>query len=546
MTNGALLLSCALMVPACAGMGGESDGEPPSLEVASPSRAAQLDGADVTVSGRASDGGTGVASVVVNGVAAEVAADGAFAVELALDGGVTLLEVVARDGAGNEARDVRAVLSGRRSAESVVAGGLMARIGPGAYGLAAAAVRAAVVATDVGAEAAAPGALFGVPGCFEVHLVGFEHGAVDVDLQPRAGGVGVELELRDVVLDLRVDVGGFCDDEGTSAPARLTADALRLRGLARLVVSEAGVRPDLGGVAADFEGVELDTDLVPGEVVDLLVSAAPSELASALGGAVRGLAGGALGSALGELDAVEWESAIQGLGLSVRLAPTAVEAGVDGVAVTSSVELAFDALGPVEYVAGAGPAEAPELDGDSTLRLAVADDVANLTLAALWAGGFLERSVAIPADHAARTRLGLDRLDLALALPPMVRSGAGSARIVIGDAVVTAYDLEGAAVMRLAVSAVADLALSGAGGAHLTLIPDEAQLWASPLQDDGGSSATLELPEPLRLAALDEMTRFLGESLAALPVPELTGVARVSTLAAVPGYVVLGADLAVP
>jgi hypothetical protein len=152
----------------------------------------------------------------------------------------------------------------------------------------------------------------------------------------------------------------------------------------------------------------------------------------------------------------------------------------------------------------------------------------------------------VPEDHPARTRLGLDRLELALPLPPMVTSRAGSARIVIGDALFTAYDLEGAAVMHLAASAVADLALSAGDGALLTLVPDQAELWASPLTAEGGSSAALDLPEPLRAAALDELTRFLGDSLAALPVPELSDVARVSGLAAVPGYVVLDADLAAP
>src|SRR6185503_21234767 len=103
--------------------------------------------------------------------------------------------------------------------------------------------------------------------------------------------------------------------------------------------------------------------------------------------------------------------------LTVRLSPSAVDAGPDGLAVVSSVELLFDGVGPTEYIAGA-PADAPPLAGDSALRVAVADDVANLTLAALWAGGLLDRSIALPDDHPARTRLGLDRIALALPLPP--------------------------------------------------------------------------------------------------------------------------------
>ena len=100
--------------------------------------------------------------------------------------------------------------------------------------------------------------------------------------------------------------------------------------------------------------------------------------------------------------------------------------------------------------------------------------------------------------------------------------------------------------MRLAASAVADLALSSDGGPVLTLLPNQAQLWLSPLAPDGASSGTIDLPEALRRAALDQLTRFLGDSIASLPVPDLSGIAQVSSLAAVPGYVVLDADLVGP
>lgn len=516
------------------------------LVVTAPARAALLDAPMVVVSGTASDLGSGVASVSVNGVAAEVAAGGSFQAELALEGGVALIDVVARDGAGNEAHDVRAVLAGPRSQEGVIANGLVARIAPGGYGFLADAVTAGLAASDLGG-AAPQGALMGVPDCFEVNLAGLQHGAIDVDLEPRAGGVGVALAVHDVVLDLRVDMGGFCDPEGSSAPARLRADTLWLRGLARLGVSGGGVTPDLSGLTATFDGVDLDTTGLPSQVINLLISNAPSELAGALGDAIGPLAGGAIGESLASFDALAWSPTTEGLGLTVRLSPTAVDAGMDGLVVTASVELDSGGLGPVEYVTGAGPAQALPPGGGSVLRLGVSDDVANLALATLSAGGFLDRSVSVPDDSAARTLLGLDHLDLELQLPPMVTSREGSAHIVVGDALITAYDLEGDAVMRLAASAEADLALSsGDGGALLTLLPDQAQLWLSPVGDDGASSRAIDLPEPLRLAALDQLTHFLGDSIASLPVPDTSGVARVSSLQAVPGYVVLDADPVAP
>ena len=407
----AVSMVCVLVVVAsCVGGGGAADQEPPSLAVIAPARAAMLDGQSVVVSGTASDVASGVASVSVNGVAAEVAPDGSFRAELPLDAGVSLIDVAARDGAGNEAHDVRAVLAGHRSQDRVVASGLVARIGPGGYGFLADAVRAGLAATDLGG-AATGGALMSVPDCFEVNMGGLQHGAIDVNLEPRDGGVGVALAVHDVVLDLEVDMGGFCDTGDATAPARLTADTLWLRGVAGLDVSAGGLAPDLRGLSATFDGVTLDTSGLPAQVVSLLLSNAPSELAGALGDAIGPLAGDAIGEALGNLDALAWTPAVQGFGLTVRLAPTAATAGTDGLAVIASVELEGDALGPVGYVARGAAAKAPSLGGNSALRLGVSDDVANLALAALWAGGFLDRSVAIPDDSPARTLLGLDHLD---------------------------------------------------------------------------------------------------------------------------------------
>ena len=91
----------------------------------------------MAVGGRASDAGSGIASIRVNGVTAALEADGDFHLELPLASGVSLVEVVARDRAGNQTRDVRAVLSGPRSVESVLASGLMVRVAPDGYRLVA-------------------------------------------------------------------------------------------------------------------------------------------------------------------------------------------------------------------------------------------------------------------------------------------------------------------------------------------------------------------------------------------------------------------------
>lgn len=87
----------------------------PQLTVTSPTRASYHDAAngdEITVQGTVSDVGTGLNYLTVDGAVAEVDAAGNFSVTRTMTPGTNTFRVVARDHAGNETDDIRAVMYG--------------------------------------------------------------------------------------------------------------------------------------------------------------------------------------------------------------------------------------------------------------------------------------------------------------------------------------------------------------------------------------------------------------------------------------------------
>ncbi|HWU90883.1 MAG TPA: hypothetical protein VN253_26640, partial [Kofleriaceae bacterium] len=111
--------------------------DPPILKVTSPQRGLQQAGAgQVQVTGTVAPNldGTPVEKVLVNDVQASVDADGNFQALIDVPAGATLIHTVARDAAGGEAVDTRAVQAGElRSAGANVERSIAAAISTDAF-----------------------------------------------------------------------------------------------------------------------------------------------------------------------------------------------------------------------------------------------------------------------------------------------------------------------------------------------------------------------------------------------------------------------------
>src|SRR5687768_6911523 len=79
------------------------DGDPTAItiEIESPPRGTLSETIDVTVFGRVTSNAGDISELTVNGKVAALASDGSFQVPIALTEGITLIETLASDSAGN-------------------------------------------------------------------------------------------------------------------------------------------------------------------------------------------------------------------------------------------------------------------------------------------------------------------------------------------------------------------------------------------------------------------------------------------------------------
>ncbi|HSK04020.1 MAG TPA: hypothetical protein VK932_22355, partial [Kofleriaceae bacterium] len=129
--------------------------EPPVLKVTSPERSLQQAGAgQIRVTGTVEPNldGTPIEKVLVNNVQASVAADGSFQALIDVPAGATLIHTVARDAAGTEASDTRAVHAGElRNAGSNIDNAVAAAISTQAFAKISAAAGPLIKGMDLGA-----------------------------------------------------------------------------------------------------------------------------------------------------------------------------------------------------------------------------------------------------------------------------------------------------------------------------------------------------------------------------------------------------------
>lgn len=85
------------------------DSTVPALSVSTLPNGTVTNSPNLNVAGTATDGGTGIAGVTVNGATATVAADGSFSVPVTLSAGANTITTIATDAAGNNTQDIRTI-----------------------------------------------------------------------------------------------------------------------------------------------------------------------------------------------------------------------------------------------------------------------------------------------------------------------------------------------------------------------------------------------------------------------------------------------------
>ena len=533
------------------GRGGDSnDHTPPVVEVTSPPRGTVTEDRSVVVAGRVTDDRSAV-SLKVNGQAVEVNPDGSFSTTIEVGDGITLFDTIATDGNGNEANDARAVLSGSLvPQETPVAEGVVANLSGEAMNGLGALVSNLANNTDFTSLATALNPVVDAgSGCNEaqVYVESVSHSGVEVGVTPVAGGIQAAVSIRSLVVRGHVEFEAICI--GGSASWTISADAYDVGGVILPSLSSGTIAIALGGVTSDFRGFNLDVNNIPGFIENIFEDDVRDKLAQILRDKVNEMVPSLSSAFLAEFLGDAWEVSFLGQTVSLSVTPTAMSWTEQGG--TISLDTSATIAG-VEGMYLSSPRPRPsDADMASTgIRIGLADDVLNQLLAAIWASGALEDAM-VPGDaDALGAAFGGDvaSATMSLLLPPVANfdTTTGSARITLGDMMVTALDPSGATLAAFVVSADIDLAVETSSDGRVKLVTSTPRILAQVLEQ----APTLLVPlDKLKVAAIAELaiktiSLKADDLLENLPVPGLADASITSpTFQPAMGYMLLGGQI---
>jgi hypothetical protein len=508
-----------LLLAACTA----ADETPPTLTVTSPARGALQDELTVTVTGT-----TDAREVRINGLAADVAADGSFSLTFAVPPGIDVIETIAIDDAGNEERDVRAVLAGPLAPTSgAVDDALAARLGPDAFAVVSDVVAERIEGLELAALVGGDGPLVSIGGesfGAEVTLTGVALANVDLALVPTEGALATSVAVDGLDVQLRLDyrVGGVAHTSNVVVHAdRVAADA-------SLALS-AELRSSIAELQIGLEGLDFTADGLPGEILDLVEGPIESIGPTVAEAVITDVLPGLVDELLADLAARELSLPVLERDLSIALTPAAVTIDPTGVfvALRGGLHVSGDLDG--RYLATPAAA-APALEGHSgSVALGVSDDAINQLFAGMWASGALGHDLALPPGDPLKLLLGGDTSTLAVTmkLPPTATADAtGDLRLVIGEVDVVGTADDGTEMVHLSMSMATTLGATADDRGHVTLELGEPTVHADVL------AYSDRVERPISDDNVEQLVRGLyrviaheaDEALRHVPIPAFEGL----------------------
>jgi len=494
---------------------------PPLLEVTSPARGTMEEGLTmVAVRGTVApspEAGAAITRVAVNGVTAELAADGSFVANVAIAPGATLLQTVAVDADGNQASDTRAVVTGTlRPADAMIENAISAALSAAALDRLGGSAATLVEQSDLGAFVApynpviAKGLTNGEEDCLYGKVSvrpGLDVSTAAIGLVPGDAGLAIDVELKDLVVPLHARYAAACLDGDTDLTVR--ARRARVRGTLAVMATAGKFDVRLQSPQVTLEGFAVDASGVPGAVLDLLDL--DQEMGDVLAWAIERFMAPVVDQALRGV--AVGPQRVELLGRTVEVAVTPAGVGFDA----AGAEVVLD--GRLMVVGGDArfvytEDQVPPRRTGAGFELAVADDTMNQALAGFWASGAL----ALRQPH----ELGLfDGVALDARLPPVVSpAGDGSLRLALGDLIVD-FQTAGATRARVAMNLEMNLRVepNAAYDGAVRLAIDLRALKADVLDNATGvPDHELETLFPgIATTMLDTMSPILG----AIPLPSV-------------------------
>lgn len=529
-----------LCVAACSTAGDDPSDPKPVLEVTSPARGTMANGDTVTVTGRVTDNGT--VKVTVAGMETPVGADGSFSATVSVGEGVQIIETHAIDAAGNDVRDVRAVLAGTLApSDGTKAGTVGAKAGVSALRAIGTAIATQVNAIDFKAAALAMNPVYDNGGCLgaKLNVSDVQLGTITAALKPVASALSADVEIPDIYVKIAANFKVACI--GGSTTIHVRSSKAKIHGDLGARVASGAIVTSLPGATVNLEGFSIDIGGVPGAIESLLKGEARKAVEKLLVDQLKSKVPPMADKALAGLIAKPVNTQLLGKNTTITIAPSAVNISATELFVGLDTKIKVAGGEGGSYLTTDMALSAASMSGQG-LGVALDDDIVNQLFAGLWAADAIEPSISIDSIPALGSLLDDNArvMNVSMMLPPTVSTETGELALAVGDLMIDIKDDAGGDVHKIALSVSTTLAAEPSQSGQILLTVGAPKLYAQVLanSDVVEDPLTDEQVEALVGGAWGLIGVMADDALANLPMPTIAGVQLgAPTLEAASGFV---------
>ncbi len=516
------------------------DGDAPRVQIVSPARGTIAgDVTHVVVTGTVSDDSGSVESVMVNGVAAALAADGTWSANVPVAPGTSLLHAIAVDARKNRGEATRAVVAGPMvELGRQIASGIRATLSTHALDALARETATFIESGGLQATVQAMNPLANVgggPDCFygQATITSLALANADVRLEPTTGGIAVSTVLDEVDITMHVEWAVAC--QADSRDVVMSAQRVSVQGLLAIEAVDRTLDIQFDKPDVQVTGFELQLPDLPEDIAQMLdLDAAVS---ASLGLVTERIAVPIVSRTLDPLDDAQTID-VAGARVAIEVAPTRVSFSAEGATIDLDTSLrAHGDRGSFVYV----PNIAPTFDMAQGFQLALADDAANQLLTSMWSAKAFDTTIDLAALSDEKVGDLYDAVRFQLAVPPHVEATGSPLQLTIGDWIAT-FERDGAVAATVAIHAQSSLYVVEREDGTLQLRASTPSVTVDVL-DEVNLLTKLEY-QAIRSFALERVEAVGSAAVAAIPLPVL-GNAVPTTLWVDPrdGYLHIAGDV---
>ncbi|MBA3541282.1 MAG: hypothetical protein H0T79_16845 [Deltaproteobacteria bacterium] len=499
--------------------------DPPILKITSPKRAlVQGEAGQITVTGTVAPNavtGETVEKVMINNVQATLNADGSFSADVTIGEGATQIHTVARDAAGGEATDTRAVLAGElRAPGSNIDKAITAAISAEAFGKIAGAAGTIIKGLDINAmiqpmnpvhhagDADGEDCLFD-----RVYVDDFSLTDAKITLVPAQGALNFSVEISGL------DVPGHARFAVSCANGeknwRVTADKILVS--AELNITAKGMDgfdTKLLNPNVQFTNLKIQADGIPSSITNALRGAIETVVEKAAEMAMNPVMNKALGGLSGP-QTID----ILGKSLTMQVEPSAIEFDPAGGLVTLDTSMLIEGSeGSQGFVYT--PNGVPNMNPNGGFQLGLADDLLNEMMSQFNAIGML--NLAQPTEGGS-----FDSTAMSMALPPVVSADPvdGKLSVIIGDMTAT-FTNHGTPVGKAAVNVKLDFqVLPAANGYGVAIKLGQPEINVDVIDDITNQTrfSNKDLARAVEVSLANQL-EAISKLLTSIPLPQIAGL----------------------